>query len=222
MFESMRCACRSAVMKSRFEKFQKRGLFPCALPEVEAVRQFSRHLGVILGFTILVIALTDGNAQSGGATGTMVGTVADSTGALIAGADVSIIEADTNVTVQTTTSSSGSFTTASLKPGTYRVAARASGFSTTTVQNVVLIVGSQVRVDLRLTHNQPGSRARTARSQQRWCDQWAVILLRIRDIFPTAVTQAASVWRITASSDSGSNRSSAIPAAVTASSTPGP
>jgi hypothetical protein len=40
------------------------------------------------------------------------------------------------------------------------------------------------RVDLRLTHNQPGSRARTARSQQRWCKQWAVILLRSRGIFP--------------------------------------
>ncbi len=40
------------------------------------------------------------------------------------------------------------------------------------------------RVDLRLTHNQPGSRARTARSQQRWCDQWAVILLRSRGISP--------------------------------------
>ena len=133
-------------------------MFPSALPEVDVTQQFSRLLRALLGFTILVFALADGNAQSGGATGTIVGTVVDSTGALIAGAEVSIIEADTNVMAQTTTSSSGSFTVASLKPGMYRVSARATGFSTTTAQNVVLIVGSQVRVDLSLT---PGSAQQT-------------------------------------------------------------
>jgi len=158
MFESMRCACPVAVRKSRFETFQKRRFFPSALPGVEVTRQFSRQLSVILGFAILLFALTDCNAQSGGATGTIVGTVVDSTGALIVGAGVNIIETETNVTMQTTTSSSGSFTVASLKPGTYRVAAGASGFSTTTVQNVVLVVGSQVRVDLKLT---PGSAQQT-------------------------------------------------------------
>jgi hypothetical protein len=158
MYESTPCAFHSHVRKTRFEKLQNCRLCPSAFLEVKVTRQLSRRFAVILVFTILLFALTKGNAQSGGATGTIVGTVVDSSGALIAGAEVSIIEADTNVTVHTATSSSGSFTAASLKPGTYRVTAGASGFSTTTVQNVVLVVGSQVRVDLKLT---PGSAQQT-------------------------------------------------------------
>jgi Carboxypeptidase regulatory-like domain len=158
MFESMRCGCPAAVRRSRFEAYQKRHSLARAFPEVKVVRQVSRHVRAMLVWTILLFTLTDGKAQSGGATGTIVGAVVDSTGALIAGAQVNITESDTNVTSQTTTSSSGSYTVASLKPGTYRVAAGASGFSTTTVLNVVLTVGSEVRVDLRLT---PGSALQT-------------------------------------------------------------
>ena len=129
-----------------------------ALLELDISRQFSRNLRVMLICTILLLALTISKAQSGGATGTIVGTVVDSTGALIPGAQVSITEADTNVTNTTTTSSSGSYTVASLKPGTYRVAAVAAGFETTTTLNVVLTVGSEARVDLKLT---PGSEQQT-------------------------------------------------------------
>ncbi len=84
--------------------------------------------------------------------------MADSTGAVIVGAQVSISEADTNVTKKTTTSSAGSYTVPSLKPGTYRVAAVAAGFETTTVLKVELVVGSELRVDLKLT---PGSAQET-------------------------------------------------------------
>jgi hypothetical protein len=145
-------------MRQIKQAFQKRNLFVSALLQLEISRQFSRNLGAILACTILLLALTNSKAQSGGATGTIVGTVVDSTGALIPGAQVSIIEADTNVTNKTTTSSAGTYTVASLKPGTYRVTVVAKGFSTTTVLNVELLVGSEARADLKL---KPGSEQQT-------------------------------------------------------------
>jgi hypothetical protein len=150
MFEPIRYVCPAPLRQSRFGMFQKRHAFASAVLELEIPRQFRRHLRALLVCTILLLALTNGKAQSGGATGTIVGTVVDSTGALIAEAQVSIIEVDTNVTKQTITSSSGSYTVASLKPGTYRVTVMAKGFSTTTVQNVELTVGSEARADLKL------------------------------------------------------------------------
>jgi hypothetical protein len=112
----------------------------------------------MLACMMLLLTLTNSKAQSGGATGTIVGTVVDSTGALIVGAQVSITETDTNVTNKTTTSSSGTYTVAALKPGTYSVTAVAKGFSTTTVTGVVLVVGSEQRADLKLA---PGSEQQT-------------------------------------------------------------
>src|ERR1700722_646595 len=140
------------------KRFQKRYLFASPLAEFAIPYESSRLLRAILVSMSLLVALTDSKAQSGGATGTIVGTVVDSTGALVAGAQVSIIESDTNVTQHTTTSSSGSYTVALLKPGTYRVTAVAPGFSTAAVLKVELAVGSEQRVDIRLT---PGSEQQT-------------------------------------------------------------
>ena len=158
MFESIRRLSPAMARQSTIKNFEKRYWFPKCSLSLREVCRFGGHLRLVLVFAILLLALTNGRAQSGGATGTIVGTVVDSTGALIAGAQVSITETDTNVSAQTTASSSGSFTVASLKPGTYRVTAVAHGFETTTVQNVVLVVGSEQRVDLKLA---PGSEQQT-------------------------------------------------------------
>jgi hypothetical protein len=158
MFEPKRYVHVATNVKSKSETSLKRHSMASALLELNISRLLSRNLRAMLICTILLLALTNSQAQSGGATGTIVGTVADSTGALIPGAKVSITEADTNVTSTTTTSSSGNYTVASLKPGTYRVTAVAAGFETTTTLNVVLTVGSEARVDLRLT---PGSEQQT-------------------------------------------------------------
>jgi len=158
VYEPIRFASPATLRQSGTEAFQKRYSFVNALLELEITRQFTRQLRAMLVCTILLSALTVGKAQSGGATGTIVGTVVDSTGAVIPGAQVSITEADTNVTQQTTTSAAGTFSVASLKPGTYRVTVVAKGFSTTTALNVELTVASEARVDLKLA---PGSEQQT-------------------------------------------------------------
>ncbi len=138
--------------------FRERYRLIAAFLDVQITHRLSRDVCAMLAWTLLLLGTTIGTAQSGGATGTIVGTVVDSTGALIAEAQVSIREADTNVVKKTMTSSLGTYTVASLKPGTYRVAAVANGFETTTVLNAELVVGSVLRVDLRLT---PGSTQET-------------------------------------------------------------
>ena len=158
MYEPIRYVCPATLGQPTFEAFQKRYSVVNALLELRIARLFGRSLRAMLIFTILLSALTYGKAQSGGATGTIVGTVVDSTGALVTGAEISITETDTNVTSKTATSSTGTYTVASLKPGSYRVTAVAAGFETTTALNVVLTVGSEARVDLKLV---PGSEKQT-------------------------------------------------------------
>jgi len=104
MVEYMRSTYRAAVKKWRFETLQKLRFFLSASPEVKLTCHFRRSLGAILGLTVLFFALADGNAQSGGATGTIVGTVVDSSGAMVVGAKVTMTEAATNVAREAATS----------------------------------------------------------------------------------------------------------------------
>src|ERR1700744_1888921 len=121
MFQSTHRGNSIATRQSRFEANLKSTSITGVLRRLNIHRHFRRHVGAIFACWILLLALSESKAQSGGATGTIVGSVVDSTGALIAGAPVNITETGTNVSGQTVTSSSGSFTVASLKPGTYRV-----------------------------------------------------------------------------------------------------
>lgn len=112
--------------------------------------RFRSHLRVMLVICSMMGILLNVHAQSGGATGTIVGNVVDPVGALVVGAKVTITEVATNVAQVTTTSNSGTYALASLKPGVYDVTASAQGFVTTTARNINLVVGSQQRVDLKL------------------------------------------------------------------------
>ena len=159
MFDSSRYRCPIGINSTRFAICKEFFSFTGPLLKVRSPFHLNSCVKAALMFTIvLLLGQTSIQAQSGGATGTIVGTVVDSTGAVIPGAEITITESDTNVTTQTMTSPSGSYTVASLKPGTYRVTAVAKGFSATSVLQVRLIVGSEERVDLKLA---PGSEQQT-------------------------------------------------------------
>ena len=68
-------------------------------------------------------------AQTTIATGSIQGTVTDPAGAVVVNAKVIITSLDTNQVRETTTSSSGNFTSGSLLPGEYRIRVQAPGFS---------------------------------------------------------------------------------------------
>lgn len=84
-------------------------------------------------------------------TGAIVGTIKDPTGAVLAGANITILNVSTNLQKGTKTNSTGDFTVPYLQPGTYSVTAAAPGFSTAQAKSVVLEVGQTVRTDLTLT-----------------------------------------------------------------------
>ena len=86
----------------------------------------------------------------GGAYGTILGTVKDNSGAVVANASVDITNTGTNVTKHTQTSSSGDFTVPYLAPGTYRVTVQTQGFQKSVVDKIGLVVGQEARADVTL------------------------------------------------------------------------
>ncbi len=94
----------------------------------------------------------------GGSTGTILGTVTDNSGAVIAKAGVDITNVGTNVTTHAETSSAGDFTAPYLTSGVYRIAVQSSGFQKSVTDNVQLAVAQQVRVNVQLS---PGSVAQS-------------------------------------------------------------
>src|SRR5215470_7299102 len=83
----------------------------------------------------------------GGAYGTILGTVRDNSGAVVAAAGLDVVNVATNLTKHTQTTSSGDYTVPYLQPGTYRVIVQASGFQKSTIDNIVLVVGQEARAD---------------------------------------------------------------------------
>jgi Carboxypeptidase regulatory-like domain len=83
-------------------------------------------------------------------TGTILGLITDSTGAVMPGATVTLTNTGTGLVRVVTTDSNGEFTAPSLPTGTYSVKAELSGFKTVTRPDVPLGVDQRVRIDVKL------------------------------------------------------------------------
>jgi hypothetical protein len=97
----------------------------------------------------LLLHSTPGVAQSG-ATGTIVGTVTDTLGAIIPKAAVTVTNVATNVSEHTVTSGTGTYSVPGLLPGSYKVSVINTGFANEIVSGIELFVGKEVTVDVRL------------------------------------------------------------------------
>src|SRR6201999_2511766 len=83
-------------------------------------------------------------------TASLVGTVSDSTGAILPGATVTIVNLGTQETRTATTNSDGEYAFNLLPIGNYSVKVDASGFSSFSVPTVTLNVGDRQRIDARM------------------------------------------------------------------------
>lgn len=92
-------------------------------------------------------------AQTTIATGSVVGTVTDPSGASVSGARVRIVNTGTNEATELTTNSSGYYNSGALIPGTYRIEATAPGFSTQS-QVVTVQVGNTLTSNMHLAVGQ--------------------------------------------------------------------
>jgi hypothetical protein len=82
--------------------------------------------------------------------GSLVGTVTDSTGGLIAGAKITLTETDTKIVKTAQTNPSGGYEFLELPPGTYSVAAEMAGFKKAVENGIVVQANNSPRIDLKL------------------------------------------------------------------------
>src|SRR5690349_20612000 len=80
--------------------------------------------------------------------GTIVGSVTDSTGAVIAGAKITLTEVNTKINHTALTNASGTYSFPDLPPGTYDVAGEMTGFKKAVHTGIILEANTSPRVDL--------------------------------------------------------------------------
>ena len=99
-----------------------------------------------VAFTLTLILARPAWAQF--ETATVVGSVKDSTGAVVPGAKVTLTNTQTGVTAERTSDANGNFEFFTVRIGAYVVTAEKEGFSIALVDNVQVTVGARQRVDL--------------------------------------------------------------------------
>ena len=85
---------------------------------------------------------------------TVSGSIVDTSGGAIPQAKVRVRNTATNVAVETTTNTQGLFFLPPLAPGSYQLIASATGFSESEVNDLVLEVGQQRNISLKLEPGQ--------------------------------------------------------------------
>src|SRR5581483_9042764 len=102
-------------------------------------------LSILAGLTVPAFAQKD--------TGALVGTVLDSTGAAIPGAQVDAVNTATDYTYKAVTNTTGEYVISPVRVGTYKITVSANGFRSEMTPAVTLEVQQRARMDFTL---QPG------------------------------------------------------------------
>src|SRR5690348_1798244 len=110
------------------------------------IRLVQRALVMLIPFLLI----TSGKLLAQAGRGSISGTITDSSGAIIAGAEVVLLNKATGVTLHTTTSSGGVYTFVSLNPGVYQVTASQAGFAKTVRDKVTVDVDQVTELNLSL------------------------------------------------------------------------
>src|SRR5438093_8056655 len=117
-----------------------------------------RRITLCLFSTTLVVLLFSVTLIAQGNFGRILGSVKDPTGAVLPGATVNIIDTQRGLTRTVTSDEAGLYNAPTLIPGTYTVRVEFPGFKTLSRENVVVEVGSEIRVDLTI---EPGQQSET-------------------------------------------------------------
>lgn len=107
------------------------------------MRKFTGFLAVLFALACSVYGQRD--------LGALTGTVTDSTGAVVAGAKITITEQATGVKTAAESDSNGVYVRPLLKAGTYTVEVEASGFRKAVQRDIQLAGGDRVGVNIQLT-----------------------------------------------------------------------
>jgi hypothetical protein len=108
----------------------------------------------LLSFIVAVLLLCAGPGMAQSTYGSLTGTVVDSSGAVEAGATVTLTNVGTAEKQTQATGDTGLYSFVNLYPGQYRVTVDKPGFKRTDRQNVVVQVQQTTRLDITLTVGQ--------------------------------------------------------------------
>jgi len=107
---------------------------------------------IVLALLVSIVTASTAFAQF--ETGTVVGTIKDSTGAVLPGTKVTLTNTQTGVTNEKTSDANGSYEFFTVRPGAYVITAEKDGFSIALVDNVQVTVGARQRIDLNMAVGQ--------------------------------------------------------------------
>ncbi len=107
-----------------------------------------RRAAMSAATALAILALWCLPAAAQGVYGVVSGTVTDSSGAVLAGATVTVTNVDTRVTKTLTTNVAGTYSATNLIPGVYKVEAALAGFKTAVAEAITLEVNANPRVDM--------------------------------------------------------------------------
>jgi hypothetical protein len=109
----------------------------------------SAKLSLVLLLVVCASRALSAWAQST-STGTVAGSVTDPSGAVVAGASVTLTDTTTNIARPTTTNATGRYIYVDVNPGVYTIAATKAGFETTKTENQEVKVGASLTINLSL------------------------------------------------------------------------
>jgi hypothetical protein len=102
-------------------------------------------------FTALLLVFSQSQCVYGQVDeGSISGTVTDPTGAVVPGAQVTLLNTDQGLTLTGTSNGAGQYTFSPVRIGHYSVSVAAPGFSTTNQQNLQVTVGLSLQVNVQL------------------------------------------------------------------------
>jgi hypothetical protein len=110
---------------------------------------FSRMLGG--GFALLISCLLVSYARAQSTNGLITGVITDSTGAVMAGAQVAATNQGTGVSRSVDSNGGGSYILPQLPPGVYKLTVTRQGFSTMTRDDIQLQVNQSITLDFQLS-----------------------------------------------------------------------
>jgi Carboxypeptidase regulatory-like domain len=104
----------------------------------------------ILSLFLFLASLVATSSYAQQTLGSLVGTIADATGAIISNATVTVVNEQTAAVRTTKTNGSGAYSLNDLAPGTYDITIKAAGFNTQKVQAVTIQADRTATQNLRL------------------------------------------------------------------------
>ncbi len=107
------------------------------------------HLRVTIAF-LIVVCMCATVSLYGQNAGSITGTVRDATGAVLPGAEVTVVNVGTGVSLKSTTNADGDYLVPGLPAATFNLKIVANGFKAFDANGIILRVGQKARVDASL------------------------------------------------------------------------